>query len=159
MTQNDSERYITAEQAAQIIGRDSRSVHRYGESGTIRTRKAGRRTMFHAGDVQRLADDIGAQRRALAEDDAAQLRNQLQQATYRIGYLEAQLEQRLLPDHAMQMRDELTQLKTERDMLQQQLQSIQAQLERARAPWRMWLFVILLVIVAVLVTYLVIVRM
>jgi len=75
------------------------------------------------------------------------LQNELQQATYRIGYLEAQLQQRLLPDHELNLRNELAQAKAERDLLQQSL-------SRAAAPWRTWLLIGLVIIVAVLATIL-----
>src|SRR3712207_6802000 len=138
MTEQDNERYITAEQAAEILGTSPRTIHRYGEGGQLRTRKSGRRIMFHAGDVHRLAEDFQTQRKGPDPDEVEQLRHQLQQATYRIGYLEAQLERRLLPDHEMQLREELIKVRTERDLLQQQLQV-------TAAPWRTRLIIVLLV--------------
>jgi hypothetical protein len=61
---SDEGRYITAEIAAERLGVSERSVYRYAdyEGGRLRTRKAGRCTLFHEGDVQLLADDLGVQR-------------------------------------------------------------------------------------------------
>lgn len=39
MTEQDNERELTDEQAANMPGVSRRTVHRYGESGTIQTRK------------------------------------------------------------------------------------------------------------------------
>lgn len=150
MTDTDNDRYVTAEQAADLLGTSPRTVHRYGEGGRLRTRKAGRRLMYHAGDVQQMVDDLEAQRRGPGPDEFTEIRNQLQAANYRIGYLEAQLDRRLLPDHEMQMREELIKVRTERDMLQQSL-------ARASAPWRTWLIIALVIVVTVLVTILVVV--
>jgi Ca2+/H+ antiporter len=62
--------------------------------------------------------------------------------------LQAQLEQRLLPDHARQIQDELATAKAERDQLAQQIQ-------RLAAPWRTWLLIGLIIVVAILATLLV----
>ena len=148
MTDNDSDKYITLERAANQLGVSERSVYRYAETGQIRTRKSGRRTMYHGGDVVRIAEDLQEQSKAPDPDVVQQLRNELQQATYRIGYLEAQLQQRLLPDHEMQLRDDLARAKAERDLLQQTLSS-------NAAPWRTWLLIGLIVVVAILATLLV----
>lgn len=139
---------MTAEKAAAQLGVSERTVYRYGETGQIRTRKSGRRTMFHAGDVAQIAEDIQQQRRGPDPDEVQRLQTELQQANYRIGYLQAQLEQRLLPDHARQIQNDLAVATAERDQLQQQI-------TRLSAPWRTWLIVGLLILVAVLATLLV----
>ena len=148
MTSSDSDKYITAEKAAAQLGVSERTVYRYGDHGQIRTRKSGRRTMFHAGDVTQISEDIQSQRQGPDPDEVQRLQTELQQANYRIGYLQAQLEQRLLPDHARQLQDELATAKAERDQAAQQLQ-------RLSAPWRTWLPIVLIIIVAILATLLV----
>jgi excisionase family DNA binding protein len=155
MTEQDNDRYLTADQAADILGTSGRTVHRYGEAGQIRTRKTGRRVMFHEGDIHQLARDLQTQRRGPDPDEVDRLREMVQQASYRIGYLEAQLERRLLPDHEMQLRDELAAQKTRVETLQGQLDQAQAQI--AGGVWQRWALVALLVLVAILVTVLVIV--
>jgi len=54
------EEYITVEDAAAILQTKTRQAHRYGEgpNARIRTRKAGRRKLFHRGDVEQLARDL-----------------------------------------------------------------------------------------------------
>jgi excisionase family DNA binding protein len=148
MTTSDSDKYMTAEKAAATLGVSERTIYRYGETGQIRTRKSGRRTMFHAGDVAQIAEDMQQQRRGPDPDEVQKLQSELQQANYRIGYLQAQLEQRLLPDHARQIQDELATAKAERDQLAQQIQ-------RLAAPWRTWLLIGLIIVVAILATLLV----
>lgn len=88
------------------------------------------------------------QRRGPDPDAVQRLQEELQQATYRIGYLTSQLDQRLLPDHARQLQEELAAAKAERDLLRQQL-------TQAAAPWRTWLTIGLIIAVAILLTLLV----
>lgn len=155
MTERDSDRYLTDEQAAQVLGVSNRTVHRYGESGTIRTRKAGRRTMFHAGDVDRLAEDLRVQRRAPDPEEVDQLRLKLEAAATRIGYLEGQLERRLLPDAEMQMRENLIRAQAERDALQARLEAAEAR-ERRDRTIQIVLFVVLMLAIIAFVAYIVI---
>ena len=165
MTNADNDRYLTDEQAAAVLGVSRRTVHRYGENGTIQTRKTGRRTMFLASDVDDLAEDLRTQRRSPDPDEVERLRNQLQQATYRIGYLEAQMEQRLLPDKARQIQDELVGAQAREEELRQRLAlaetqaqsgDMEARVARRQAQIIQWLFVVALIAIAVLVTLLVI---
>ena len=148
MTDKDTDKYMTAERAAQQLDVSERTIYRYAETGQIRTRKSGRRTMFHGGDVEQLASDMQEQRRGPDPDAVQRLQAELQQATYRIGYLQSQLDQRLLPDHARQIQEELAAAKAERDLLRQQL-------TQAAAPWRTWLIIGLIIAVAILLTLLV----
>jgi excisionase family DNA binding protein len=148
MTERDTDKYVTAERAATTLGVSERTIYRYAETGQLRTRKSGRRTMFHAGDVDSLASDMQAQRQGPDPDEVARLRQDIEAANYRIGYLQSQLDQRLLPDHARQMQEELAAAKAERDMLRQQL-------SQAAAPWRTWALIGLIIIVAILATLLV----
>ena len=148
MTDKDTDKYMTAERAAQQLDVSERTIYRYAETGQIRTRKSGRRTMFHGGDVEQLASDMQEQRRGPDPDAVQRLQAELQQATYRIGYLTSQLDQRLLPDNARQLQEELAAAKAERDLLRQQL-------TQAAAPWRTWLTIGLIIAVAILLTLLV----
>lgn len=148
MTDTDNDRYLTAEQAADVLGTSPRTVHRYAEAGRIRSRKSSRRVMFNETDVQRIAEDLKAQRTTPDPDELRQLQEQLKGANYRIGYLEAQLAQRLLPDAQRQMEAELTKVWAERDVLEKQL-------KQATAPWRTWVLIGLAIVAAVLATLLI----
>ncbi len=57
---DDDTEYITADAAAETLRISPRQVHRYGEGTNprLRTRRAGRRLLFHAGDVVQLASDL-----------------------------------------------------------------------------------------------------
>ena len=46
MTERDTDKYVTAERAATTLGVSERTIYRYAETGQLRTRKSGRRTMF-----------------------------------------------------------------------------------------------------------------
>ena len=54
----NDEQWLTADQASQVLKVVPRQVHRYGTSGRIRTRKSGRRVLYNATDVARLADEL-----------------------------------------------------------------------------------------------------
>ena len=57
MTNNDQQ-WLTAGEAARILHLSERQVNRYGATGQIKTRRAGRRVLYHPGDVTRLADEL-----------------------------------------------------------------------------------------------------
>jgi predicted DNA-binding transcriptional regulator AlpA len=64
MSDEDEDRYITVEEAAQILGLSTRQANRYGqgEAPRLRTRKAGRRLLYHRNDVLSLAKDLDVAR-------------------------------------------------------------------------------------------------
>src|SRR5689334_16658001 len=57
--------WLSAEAAAQVLRMSARQVHRYGQSGDIHTRKAGRRILYLASDVAKLADKLHVDDRPL----------------------------------------------------------------------------------------------
>ena len=142
------EDYITVEDAASILRVTTRQVNRYGKGNPpkIRTQRAGKRLLYHAGDVDALADELGAVRsvappaakaelvplgemlqyqREREQDHARHvndLQGQLQQAARRVGELEAQLAPRpLMEDH--------TAIRAERDALAAENERIRAELD------------------------------
>ena len=133
------EEYITVEDAADILQVVPRQVNRYGNGpdARLRTRKAGRRVLYHRGDVEQLADDLGVinkprvprpspaemvpagemlqqwrQREQDHDRRVDELQAQLNSAARRIGELEALLAQRLEPEQERALRDELAAVKT-----------------------------------------------
>jgi hypothetical protein len=50
--------WMTAADAAHVLKCSARQVHRYGETGQLVTRRAGRRVLFSAESVARLADEL-----------------------------------------------------------------------------------------------------
>lgn len=149
------EEYLTVEEAADILQVTTRQVHRYGSgpNARIRTRRLGKRVMFHRSDVDTLANDLGVVRSAvertpkppkaelipinemmlyLRERDQQlnEVQQQLNQALLRIGHLQGQLEQRLLPEDEQSLRQEIVQLQRERERLLQESEQLQAELER-----------------------------
>ena len=70
----DDTQYITVEDAADILQVTPRQAHRYGggDHPRIRTRKAGRRILYHRGDVEALAVDLGVEFRSRSKPPAPQ---------------------------------------------------------------------------------------
>jgi hypothetical protein len=58
MSEQKKQQWLTATEAAEILKMTSRQVHRYGESGKITTRRAGRRVLFLGEEVAALADEL-----------------------------------------------------------------------------------------------------
>ncbi len=146
--------WIPVEDAADILQVTTRQAHRYGEgdNARIRTRKAGRRVMFHKEDVESLAADLGvlhAPRPHRAKTDLVpagemldyirerdrrleELQQQLTGAAAEVGRLQGLLEaQRPLLEDTEGLRRRLAELEVERTQLQAELEAERA----ARQPW------------------------
>ena len=50
--------YISAKEAARLLKVSERQVNYYGHNGQIRIQRLGRRVLYHAGDVERLAQQL-----------------------------------------------------------------------------------------------------
>jgi chromosome segregation ATPase len=144
MTEHKDE-YMTVEDAAAMLRVSIRTIHRNGEVGKVRTVNMGRRTMFHRGDIERLAEEMDATKRPERSQGPPpsrselvpasellervwELQQRLEQAAITIGRLQGQLEQRLLPDDERNLQRRLIQAESERDHLRERLE----QMERER---------------------------
>lgn len=142
--------YVTVEHAAERLRVSARMVNEYGRSDPpkLRTRKAGKRVLYHAGDVAQLAHDLNVaskpapqkplemsvyepgpfldylrekdQRITEKDQEIRRLNDDLKQAHQDIGRARVLIEQRQL-------------LEEERNTLQKQLEDLQ------RSPWRKFL--------------------
>lgn len=146
---------LTVEQVAAMLNLSVRSAHRYAESKRIRTRRAGRRVLFHAGDVDALARDLDIAASAppapqpkqelvpagqlldyLKERDRhlseAQARHE--QALLEIGRLRGLLETyKALPEDVERLRQQVDQLEAERAALHAERDALQARLAQQQA--------------------------
>ncbi len=146
----DEATYIPVEDVATILGVKTRQAHRYGDGPNprIRTKMVNHRKLFHKGDTEALAGErkaakphsaqrpktdlvpVGEMLEYIRERDrqVEELHRQLTEAAAQVGYLRGQLEQRLLPEAAAALHQQVEALKMERDALQ-------AQLKAKRQPW------------------------
>ncbi len=133
------EPYIPVEEAADILQVTTRQAHRYGEGDQprVRTRRAGRRVMFHKDDVEALAAELGVldQPRPgrprsdlisatvmfdyIRERDVKldALQQQLQQAMHEIGRLQGALE-------LNELQQRIAELEAERDALRAEVERL-----------------------------------
>ncbi len=121
--------WITVEEAARLLNVTPRHMHRYGQGNPpkVRTQVAGRRTLFSRDDVERLADEQNADLKPRGHVDVLpagelfdlvrQQQDQLMLLSRRIGELEGQLSQRLLPDDERGLRAEIVRLRAENERL------------------------------------------
>lgn len=54
----DDSGWLTVNEAAAILKMTARQVNRYGNTSRLRTHRAGRRVLYHAGDVAALANEL-----------------------------------------------------------------------------------------------------
>ncbi len=148
------EKYVALQEAQEILRHSQRQVQYYVSGGKIRSRKAGRRLMLLQEDVQRMADENGAHLKEPPKPTVEMLPDtgplidylrekdsQIVHMARRIGELEAQLEQRLIPEDASVLREELAVAKYRIQELERQAQ-VQEQIAQAeeRQPWWKRLF-------------------
>lgn len=158
--EDDAADYIGVEEAAVLLGGiTTRQAHRIGQQA--RTRTAGKRTLFHRSDIERLAEQRGVDREAVeharqyqpqaqAKTDLVpagemlnyirerdrrldEMQQQLYAAALEIGTLRAQVEQRVLPEAAAALRQRIAELEASE-------QALRAQLEQPSTPrwWEFW---------------------
>jgi len=133
--------WIDIEEASRIMGRTSRQVRRYVERGRIQNRKRGVRVEYLASDVEAIAAELPQDSRPRVESQVMtrgdmltiveRLQQQLAEAGAREGYLRAQLDQRPALTDTQLVRDELSQIRAERDALQQQIADLRTGGKRA----------------------------
>ena len=62
--------YIAVEQVAQLLAVSTRHAHRACQKADVRSSKAGKRTLYHRLDVERLAVELGAEYRTVETSPA-----------------------------------------------------------------------------------------
>lgn len=142
------EEYISVEEARKVLRVSARQVQRHAAAGRVRSRQEGRRLLVHAGDVKRLAQELGAESRPtpahegeLVPDSGEfmayvrDLQSQLLVMTRRVGELEGQLGSRLLPVDEAMLRQELVEAQRRAQELEEEAERLRTELEQAQRPW------------------------
>src|SRR5438128_2193501 len=105
-------KWLTVNEAAAILRMTPRQVNRYGNTGRIRTRRAGRRVLYHNIDVEQLADELRVDERPATQPTSlaaplASLTEQLRDRDQQLAEAQHRLEERLdrIEAHQRQLPD------------------------------------------------------
>jgi len=133
MQDGESGDYIPVEEARIILRVTARQVQRHAAKGRVRSRRVGRRLEVHRDDVERLAEELGADDRPspihegeLLADSGAMLdyvreKDQtIMVLSRRVGELEGLAENRLLPADEALLRQELAEAQARIRILEEQ---------------------------------------
>jgi hypothetical protein len=140
MSNNDH--YLSSREAQQTLGRTDRQLRRYAESGRVRTRVQGGRVQYHAGDVDRLRQELRPDDRPHVPDQqiipagemldlVRSLQQQIAESAAREGYLRAQLDTRPRLEDQQAIQAQLADERANRQLAERQLQDAQARLDRS----------------------------
>ena len=148
--------WIDIEEASRRMQRTGRQVRRYVERGRVQSRKRGVRVEYLASDIEAIAAELPQDHRPRVESQVMtrgemltiveKLQQQVADAAAREGYLRAQLDQRPALNDTQLVRDELAQVRAERDALQTQIADLRTGGQRA---WVISLLMIVLLAVVI----------
>jgi hypothetical protein len=132
MTNSDEPEYITVEVAAQRLKVTPRMVNRYGnmQPPRLRSRKAGRRTLYHPDDVEQLAVDLDVANKPAPVPPAqmtvfepGEIFEYLREKDRQLAEVQQQLNQALIDvGRANVLLEQYRQVERERDELRRQLE-------------------------------------
>ena len=133
MTEDNEPEYITVEEAALRLKVTPRMVNRYGnmDPPRIRNRKAGRRTLYHPGDVAQLAEDLDVASKPLPAAPAqmtvfepSEVLEYLREKDQQLAEVQQQLNKALIEvGHSRALVERYHQVEQERDDLRRQLEA------------------------------------
>ncbi len=146
-TQPEDE-YITVEAASKRLRVSPRQVQRHAANGRVESRHEGRRLLLLRADVERLAQELGADSRPEAPhegeivaetspllDYMRELNGQLLVMTRRVGELEGMLQHRLLPADEALLRQELTEAQAKLRENEERIKALEEENKRLQRPW------------------------
>jgi chromosome segregation ATPase len=163
---DDTDEYITAVAAGAILGVSPRQAQRYGADpeANVRTRQEGRRVLYHAEDIRRVAAEREASQQRVIDATSHsmsrpnewrerydQAQAKLEAAAHTIGELEERLRQTTerhqerihqleTERDARPLLEDHTTLKAEHDALSREVERLRTELQRAQRPWWRRLF-------------------
>ena len=141
-------RYISVQEAQDILRVSARQVQYHSANGKIQSVKQGRRLMLLESDVHALAEELGSSDKRPPQlpvevmpdtgpliDYIKELNSQLMVASRRIGELEAQIQQRLLPDDEYTLRQQLADAEARAKVYEEELTKLREQVQRENKHW------------------------
>ena len=141
-------RYITVQEAQDILHVSARQVQYHAANERIRSKKQGRRLLVHEGDVLQLAEELGSDLKKDPQPSVEMVHDQGPLIDYmrekdqqlllmsrRIGELESLLQQRLLPEDEQGLRERLMEAEMRARLLEEELTRLR---ETSQAPQESW---------------------
>lgn len=145
--------WLTPDAAAAILGVSKRQAQRLCDEGKVRTIRDRRPFLYHAGDVQALAERRASDEQRVIDATSHvvsrpsewqvrydQERTKVESAAHTIGQLEERVRQLEAQRDARPLLEDHASLRAERDMLVAEVERLRAEAERARRPWWRKLF-------------------
>ncbi len=141
-------RYITVQEAQDILHVSARQVQYHAANERIRSKKQGRRLLVHEGDVLQLAEELGSDLKKDPQPSVEMVHDQGPLIDYmrekdqqlllmsrRIGELEGLLQQRLLPEDEQGLRERLMEAEMRARLLEEELKRLRETSQPLQEPW------------------------
>ena len=162
---SDGEQWVSTEAAVALLGRTRRQLDRYADNGKIRKQSRGRHVYYNRGDIETIVATFRPNERPRVEinelmppgemlNAMTHLHEQLTASAARIGYLQAQLEQRPQLEDQRKIEQELIEERSQRKALEQQVTQMRGS-QRTISTTALIIGFILVLVIGVLIAYII----